>query len=273
MVSERRVDLLQYTDVGVLEVRPGDCGSAVVDQETHKVYGYLAASDANGHAFVVPMFDAFEQIQEASEARHVSLYIPVLGTAPKPSASQSPQARGSLGRKRPDAIRRRCSLEASVPPPSLTDDSFSSSRSGGSLEISGNMLRPYIGAIADLEPFPWSLVVPRLTSETLMAHDVRSADPSYPDGVDAWRRDGHPFPVDNDESALSVTNDSIRQPQSLKSASSSRTILQTAMDSTAVHDMDYDIGGAGTRFDDEVITPSFYDAMGDVDADPESTSS
>lgn len=181
-------------------------------------------------------------------------------------------------------------------PPNLNDANFSSSQAGGSAlrpgetpESSGGdsecasagegnssshtagghvspgpgHLRPYIRAIAELGAD--SFAAPRLTTESLLAHNHQSAYPSYPDGVDAWRRDGHPFPVARGEPAIPAASDSMRPARHTWSYATDRT-AQSSIPPTAVRDMDQDINGAGTRFDDEVIAPSFYDDnMGDFD--------
>lgn len=138
----------------------------------------------------------------------------------------------------------------------------SSNTAGGHVSLGAGNLRPYIRAIAELEAD--SLAAPRLTTETLMAHNHRSAHPSYPDGVEAWRRDGHPFPVVSIKPAISAASDSMRPARHPRSYATDRT-AQSSLSSMAVCDMDHDINGAGTRFDDEVIAPSFYDAIGDFD--------
>lgn len=175
-------------------------------------------------------------------------------------------------------------------PPNLNDANFPSSQAGGSAvgpegtlgnpsedsesastgegsntagshasSGTGN-LRPYIRAIAELGVD--SFATPRLTTESLLAHNHRSACPSYPEGVDSWRRDGHPFPVAHVEGAIPAASDSMRAARHPQSHATDLTV-QNSMPSTVIRDMEHDINGAGTRFDDEVAAPSCYDDIGD----------
>lgn len=53
-------------------VVPGDCGSIVVDFETFEVYGYLVASNGLGHAMVVPLAHAIDEITSCLGSSNIS---------------------------------------------------------------------------------------------------------------------------------------------------------------------------------------------------------
>lgn len=127
-----------------------------------------------------------------------------------------------------------------------------SNTAGGDDSSGPDNLRPHLRGFAS--PGVDIFAVPRLTIESLMAHDHRSAYPSYPDSVDAWRRDGHPFPVANVEPAVPAASESMRAARHPRSYATDLT-AQSTMPPTTARDMDHDINGAGTRFDDEVIAP------------------
>jgi hypothetical protein len=54
-------------------LKPGDCGSWVVDPSTRSVYGHVVASDAFGDAYVIPMFAIFQDIRHHLRAKYVGL--------------------------------------------------------------------------------------------------------------------------------------------------------------------------------------------------------
>lgn len=137
-----------------------------------------------------------------------------------------------------------------------------SNTAGGHDSFGPDNLRPYMRVFADLGVD--ILAMPRLTTESLMAHDHRSARPSYPNSVDAWRRDGHPFPVASVEPPVPAASDSMRAARHPRSYATDLTAHNTLPPTTA-RDMDHDINGAGTRFDDEVIAPSCYHNLEDFD--------
>ncbi|KAF3941037.1 hypothetical protein ABW19_dt0202456 [Dactylella cylindrospora] len=60
-------------DSSVDRPQPGDCGSWVVDAETHAVYGHIVAADVFGDIYVIPFEDTIEQILEVSNVESVSL--------------------------------------------------------------------------------------------------------------------------------------------------------------------------------------------------------
>ncbi|KAF3934594.1 hypothetical protein ABW20_dc0101031 [Dactylellina cionopaga] len=57
----------------IKSVSPGDCGSWVLDAETHAVYGHIVAVDIFDEAYVVPFEDATEHILRFFEADFVGL--------------------------------------------------------------------------------------------------------------------------------------------------------------------------------------------------------
>ena len=51
----------------------GDCGSWVVDTLTNELYGHVVAADMFGDAYVVPLNETLEQIEEVLDAESVAL--------------------------------------------------------------------------------------------------------------------------------------------------------------------------------------------------------
>ncbi|KAK4449843.1 hypothetical protein QBC34DRAFT_298165 [Podospora aff. communis PSN243] len=54
----------------------GECGSLVIDQMTHKVYGHVVAAGPCGHTYVVPLVHVFAQIKTSFGADEVTIYGP-----------------------------------------------------------------------------------------------------------------------------------------------------------------------------------------------------
>ncbi|KAH6867871.1 hypothetical protein B0T10DRAFT_419246, partial [Thelonectria olida] len=54
----------------------GECGSAVIDRATNKVYGHVVGSDPLGHAYVIPLAHVLDQVKSCFEAKHVCLTSP-----------------------------------------------------------------------------------------------------------------------------------------------------------------------------------------------------
>ena len=57
----------------MVELNSGDCGSWVVDNVTHEVYGHVIASDILGDAYVVPLNATFQHMKEQFLAESVEL--------------------------------------------------------------------------------------------------------------------------------------------------------------------------------------------------------
>ncbi|KAJ4296427.1 hypothetical protein N0V90_006472 [Kalmusia sp. IMI 367209] len=81
----------------------GDCGSVVVDQDTHTVYGHVIGSNPMDQAYVVPFKDIIEQIKLKFRTSEVSLYDPT---------KTSPAVRTTII---PDTIELNSGCQALVP--------------------------------------------------------------------------------------------------------------------------------------------------------------
>lgn len=68
MAADRR-----YLLTMILDLRPGDSGSWVVDAKTSKLYGYVVSVDAFGEAQVMPIHAILRSIKEQLKARRVFL--------------------------------------------------------------------------------------------------------------------------------------------------------------------------------------------------------
>jgi hypothetical protein len=54
-------------------ITQGDCGSAIVDQETYEIYGHIIGSNRNGHGLIAPLVDTIRQIKSTFGTARVRL--------------------------------------------------------------------------------------------------------------------------------------------------------------------------------------------------------
>ncbi|KAL9130277.1 MAG: hypothetical protein Q9217_001488 [Psora testacea] len=75
MVSPATKFLKHYTLTmkNTSAIRPGICGSWVVNEANHEILGHVVASDFMGDAYVVPIHDTFLNIKQVQGAKSVSL--------------------------------------------------------------------------------------------------------------------------------------------------------------------------------------------------------
>ncbi|KAH8763239.1 hypothetical protein F5883DRAFT_560181 [Diaporthe sp. PMI_573] len=174
-------------DSGV--VVPGDCGSIVVDLETFEVYGYLVASNGLGHAMVVPLAHAIDEITCCLGSSNISgfpsatlpsaLVSNPSASHPLPSPSDGSRTNTVLDRLRSWVHR---SSEAAFIPTATATISVSTQLSGmpklvESLHFPKSLLRSSRSITNSRHPDD-------MTTPTLATKEVRLQSPTY-DTIDA----------------------------------------------------------------------------------------
>ncbi|KAM5383594.1 hypothetical protein ACJZ2D_002043 [Fusarium nematophilum] len=74
------------------ELVSGECGSIIVDQETHEVYGHVIGSGPAGHVYLVPLRLVFEQIGTCFGTNCVGISVSPMASATVRETGGSPQA-------------------------------------------------------------------------------------------------------------------------------------------------------------------------------------